>query len=103
MHCALHRVPQLALHEAWHWPMQSPMFPLEEHCPMHVPEQFPSQLVSQEPVQEKLPWLAMHCPMQLPWQLPMHDACTLPVHFPMQLVSSCAEHATSKLTGVHCA
>jgi hypothetical protein len=103
VHCALQRVPQLALHWAEHWPMQSAMLPLPMHWPVHVPEQLPSQSVSHDPWQLKLPGLAEHDPVQLPMQLPVHDADALPVQPPMQLASSCAEHATSKLTGVHCA
>jgi hypothetical protein len=40
--------------------------------------------------------------MQLPEHVPVHDADGgVAMQLPMQLASSCPEHATSKLSGVH--
>jgi hypothetical protein len=100
VHCAgcpwqltLHCAPHVSLHDASHCVWFALLWQL--------PEQLASQSALHDPSQLKLgavhpPWqLLSHCVVQLA----LIDA----VHWPLQLASSCAEHCTSTLTGVHCA
>jgi hypothetical protein len=88
-----HSAPHVSLHEASHC---AELALLEQS-----PVQWASQLSVQEPSQLKLPLV------QPPVQLDSHDAVQLAsmftLHWPLQLASSCAEHCTSTLMGVHCA
>jgi hypothetical protein len=93
VHCALQCPPQLALQEAAHcaW------LELAEQDPL----QCPSQSASQDPWQLNMPGFAMQLAMQLPVQLVLQFTSADAVHPPVHDASSCAEHAASKLIGVH--
>jgi hypothetical protein len=95
LHCPLQCPPQLALQEAWHcaWSEAAEQDPL----------QCPSQSASQEPWQLNMPGFAMQLAMQLPVQVALQFTSADAVHVPLHDASSCAEHAASKLMGVHLA